>query len=714
MPNGECYVRNQLIGMKWIKNNFDVDIKTGWLVDTFGINAQIPQILNQFGLKHLLGNCFGGDLNEDIFYAKGLDGSKILVAGRDAHSRYIKSNHIFFQYVRSWDEIDQLFQKAGSIEGEGPYLIMPYTENEVVPSMHTVHNMNRESTKTQNYIFTTAKEYFDILESQDKEWPVFDGDLNPEFTGTFGQRTMIRLRNRKVETLLLEAEKYASLLEITDWQEEIEECWWKMAFNHSHDVFTGSHPTKVLNETLLNYNQVEKCALQVLDNAFDKELQNINTSKSKGILVSVFNSLPWRRNDVISISLPDKIDNICSVSNGKKEIPFEYVNGNLRFFATNMPACGFQNFQIELGKSKKPLIQKHEVEKAKIENKFISLECDEHGITKLIWKKTNKIILDHIDDFIVAQQDNGSFQIEEPVGAEITASCGTIKIFKYSNTLGQRLSLSGAFPKLPWIKKRNNLNWEIEFNLLPGKPRLDLTIRIKWQGKRTRIRCKFATNIDSSQGIYEIPFGTVSRKPYRVRSTAQGEWPAHRFATIEDQGHGLALINTGSAGVEINGGTIWTTLLRSPVAEYAGMVPDDTSDQNGNHNFYFSLVPYSGSLKGSKVMKMSQEVNQRVLTSINRNVQSKNFLKKSYINLEPETVVLSTVKKPEDGKDELIVRFYETTGQKVMSTLFVKDAKHAWVSNLSEEKLEEIKCLEGQIKVALNSFEIKTLRISRG
>lgn len=713
-PDGESFIRNQLLGLKWLRDNLGVKVESGWLIDTFGLNAQIPQILRQFGIQRLMANRFGGTVDRDVFLAQGLDGSKILVIGHDVHAPYVRPGNIFFKYVLSWDDIDELFEEASTAEGNGPYLVMPYTENEVVPSLRSAYHVRgrNQGEEGEEWCFATLREYFDALESTETTWPIIHGDLNPEFTGTFGQRVTIRLRNREVETLLLEAEKWTSLLGLNEAQRELEEAWWDAIFNHSHDAFTGSHPTKVLRETLERFDHVKRRGLKILNRALETRLPD-DRVETEEVLILVANGLPWERRDIVSLTLPEGLASVENVSDGEKDIPFEIVGSNLRFLS-DIPPVGIKTFAVKPGSSASMQSHRWQVEKAVIENEHIYLECDAHsGIRQLVWKRTEKTLVTNCGDFLVIQHDRGSFQIEEPIGSEVPASSGEIRVYKYANSgVAQRLAIAGVFPSLAWAGERNALSWEVEFSLTPGKTRLDVFLQLRWKGEASRIRFKLATNIDSSTGIYEIPFGVVQRRPYRDRGTARGEWPVRRFVAVEGQGHGLALINTGTPGAEVNGGTIWTTLLRAPTSEYAGMVPDDTSSQHGDHVFRFAIVPYAGTWYQAGVIQEAQEVNTPLIT-VTRRGTPVHFLRHSFVNLSPKTVVLSTIKNTEDGSGELVVRFYETIGQQCIASLFVSGARKAWLSNLQEEKRETVACSDGHIEIPMRPFEIKTLRICR-
>jgi alpha-mannosidase len=237
-------------------------------------------------------------------------------------------------------------------------------------------------------------------------------------------------------------------------------------------------------------------------------------------------------------------------------------------------------------------------------------------------------------------------------------------------------------------------------------------MKLNWQGEASRIRLGVSTGFDSSTGIFEVPFGAVKRTPYHSRRTAKGEWPAHRWVAVEENGAGVAVINTGSASAEVAGGSIRTTLLRAPVVEYAGMIPDETSSQHGRHEFAFSFLAYNGNWPGAAAVELGQEVNTPVqcfalptgpLDGIDE-----------IILLDPPTVVLSGVKIPDDdAQDEVVVRVYEAVGQPVKARLSVKGAEKAWRSDLVERKGEAIEVDDGVIAFGLKPFEIGTIRLRK-
>ena len=50
LPGGESFVRQALYGKRYFKEKFGADVKTGYNVESFGHNGNLPQILKKSGL----------------------------------------------------------------------------------------------------------------------------------------------------------------------------------------------------------------------------------------------------------------------------------------------------------------------------------------------------------------------------------------------------------------------------------------------------------------------------------------------------------------------------------------------------------------------------------------------------------------------------------------------------------------------------------------
>ncbi len=82
MPDGESLVRQLLVGKRWYKQAYGVDVRIGWNPDSFGYNWQLPQIYKKSGVDYFVTQKMTwNDTNQlpfKLFWWQSPDGSKVL------------------------------------------------------------------------------------------------------------------------------------------------------------------------------------------------------------------------------------------------------------------------------------------------------------------------------------------------------------------------------------------------------------------------------------------------------------------------------------------------------------------------------------------------------------------------------------------------------------------------------------------------------------
>ena len=82
MPDGESLVRQLLVGKRWFKQKYGVDVHIGWNPDSFGYTWQLPQIYKKSGVDYFVTQKMAwNDTNQlpfKYFYWESPDGSKVL------------------------------------------------------------------------------------------------------------------------------------------------------------------------------------------------------------------------------------------------------------------------------------------------------------------------------------------------------------------------------------------------------------------------------------------------------------------------------------------------------------------------------------------------------------------------------------------------------------------------------------------------------------
>src|SRR5664279_5725589 len=82
LPDGESLVRQLLVGKRWYKQNYGVDVRIGWNPDSFGYTWQLPQIYKKSGVDYFVTQKMTwNDTNQlpfKLFWWESPDGSKVL------------------------------------------------------------------------------------------------------------------------------------------------------------------------------------------------------------------------------------------------------------------------------------------------------------------------------------------------------------------------------------------------------------------------------------------------------------------------------------------------------------------------------------------------------------------------------------------------------------------------------------------------------------
>jgi alpha-mannosidase len=92
MPSGEGLARSLFLGQRYFKTNFGHYAETGWLPDSFGHSRQLPQLLQEAGIRSFYHTRCG----DGIRYAwwQGPDGSRVLKANTDSYDEPIAPDQL--------------------------------------------------------------------------------------------------------------------------------------------------------------------------------------------------------------------------------------------------------------------------------------------------------------------------------------------------------------------------------------------------------------------------------------------------------------------------------------------------------------------------------------------------------------------------------------------------------------------------------------------
>ncbi len=308
LPDGESLVRQLLVGKRWYKQAYGVDVRIGWNPDSFGYTWQLPQIYKKSGVDYFVTQKMTwNDTNQlpfKLFWWESPDGSKVL-----AYFPHDYANGNLSPLRLSADTVQARQRSTGipeimdlygigdhgggptrAILDEGFHWATPSQPAKVMPKIK----------------FGIAQTYFTNVENQiapeSKEWdyqsmargytppPAVEGKVSiptwkSEMYFEYHRGVMTSQANHKrnmressIETL--NAEKWASLAWL-DGQKypaaELTEDWKKVLFNQFHDLAAGSGIGVIYKDAQKDYDVVRWSTNEIDATALESVTERIDT-----------------------------------------------------------------------------------------------------------------------------------------------------------------------------------------------------------------------------------------------------------------------------------------------------------------------------------------------------------------------------------------------------------------------------------------------------
>ena len=240
--------------------------------------------------------------------------------------------------------------------------------------------------------------------------------------------------------------------------------------------------------------------------------------------------------------------------------------------------------------------------------------------------------------------------------------------------------------------------------------RVELAFDIDWHESQKLLKLAFPLDVRTDRAAAEVQFGHVHRATHRNTSwdAARFETVAHRWIQVGEPGWGVAITNDVVYGHDVRSSVAPSgrpmavarlSLLRAP------LFPDPTADQ-GRHVFTIGLRP--GGIPEAIEDGYARFVPLRRTTSEVAPL----------IAVSDPAVVVESVKPAEDRSGDVVVRLYESLGNRAAARI---DAAFAWsaavATDLLERPVESAAVTDvvatRVVEVALRPFELLTLRFGR-
>ena len=674
IPNGESLVRQFLYGKAFFKKEFGHDLKNLFLPDVFGYSGAIPQIMKKSGVDYFTTIKLSWDkyvrYPHETFFWQGIDGSKVLVHmppentyNGPAAPRAVKKIESNYQDKESTQHALMIY---GIGDGGGG------------PSCDHLERLKRSKNfKGMSRVYKGfVSDFFKKLEQDQDKFQTWVGELYlGHHQGTLTTQGRSKRYNRKLELAFLDLE-YVSVLgeHFSDVQypiDKIEDMWKEVLLYQFHDILPGSSIKRVYDESLVRYEDIMNRTIELTNTAWDSISAEINTKEFVNPVL-VRNSLSWEMH--------------------------KWLKMNNHWQKAAIPAIGY--CVIESRKEKNRSFHSKATESS-IENDILKVTFNSGGFIDSIFDKENKreaLEEGKIGNDLTVYEDDGDAW-DFPMDYEKNIA-GQFQL-KHSKSLTDG-------PKAIMHQERNfrasTLTQEII--LIDGSRRLDFVTNVYWEEDNKMLRTAFPVDIHATESTSDIQFGYVRRPNHNNTKweSRQFEIAAHKWIDLSQPNYGVALMNDCKYGHNVKSNVIDINLLRSP------NWPDPTADR-AQHVFTYSIFPHKGDHIQGKVIQNAYELNvpvdMRAVASHEGTISSQ----WSFASIDCENVIVSAVKKAENGKGT-IIRMYESYGQKNgAEIIFGLDIKQAFLINLIEEDIKELAVNSNAITIVFKPFEIQTIRI---
>jgi len=747
MPDGESLVRQLLLGKRYFKDKFGVDVRIGWNPDSFGYNWQLPQIYKKSGIDYFVTQkMVWNDTNKlpmKLFWWQSPDGSRVLTYFPHDYANEIDPVRIAADLTTSRGrnpgvtEMMHLFgvgdhgggpTRAMLDSGEKwtePQMVFPRTFFGVAQGFFSDVETKLDTARSPvwNYkAIATANTNLPPAADGKITLPIWNDELYFEYhRGVFTTQANHKRNMRESEEEMLDAEKYSSLAWLSGAAYpamEFTEAWKKVLFNQFHDLAAGSGIGVIYNDAQHDYDTVRWATGEATSNALHILASEVNTTAlgSGGVSVLVFNPLAWERTDVVAadVQMPDAAENGITVLDAQgKRLLYQVLSSDsaththqLLIEAKDVPSLGYEVLHVIPGRN--DATSDLHADGLTLENSFLRVMVDPHSgcITSLYDKRSKfeSIAAGGCGNELVAFKDTPKDYDAWNIDADFEQRFTNLDQAD-SVQLIERGPLRGVIRvKRKWQQSE----FVQDITLYAGLDRVDVVNDIDWHETHVLLKAAFPLAASSGEATFEIPYGSIQRPTTRNNSweAAKFEVPALRWADLGDAHHGFSFINESKYGYDAKNNVLRISLLRSPVW------PDPDADR-GHHHFSYALYPHAGDWKQALTVRHGYDFNYKLQAMQVQEHGGKWTPRQSLVTIEPENVVLTAVKKAEDG-DALILRFYEWAGESGEVRISVPaGATGATLTNLMEQPEGAPLSISasGQFTVPIHAFEIQSVRV---
>ena len=704
LTGAESLIRQFLYGKRYFKEKLGYTTYDMWLPDVFGYSAALPQILEKFNISYFLTQKISwNQFNKcphHTFWWQGIDGTKVWshFPPADTYNASCEPKEVI-QSVKNYKDHgraeNSLYVFGHGDGGGGP------TERH----MEFIKRGRLAPNYPEVMFGKRAIDFFREAKAKSKDLMTWVGELYLELhRGTYTSQAANKKSNRSCEFLLRDADWLSCFTGAKHPSKKLEEAWKLVLLNQFHDIIPGSSVNEVYVDSKVDYAAVEKAGHEIIHESLVQIGKKLNSSEfAKPIALFQNGNVPtqasvaWSAEEVpVGIKVGDEFLPTQLVEEfGERKLIFETPQDALSSVAVG-----------DFKDSGTPIKNRLKSSARRIENDQFSVRFDVNGNISSIQS------LEDGTDFIEPGKLGNVFQLFDD--KPLFWSAWDVDVYAYETVQDLLKSESVEIVErgpvrvaVEIVKKFGNSTIRQRISLGPT-PGIRFDTEIDWHEEDKMLKVAFPVNINAARANFEIQFGNVERPTHYNTSwdMARFEVCAQKWVDLSEGDLGVALLNDGKYGHDINGNVMRMSLLRAPKA------PDPECDM-GVHRFSYVLLPHFGPYNYADVVHAAYAHNAPIRYAFIEPTSGTEKQLDPLVTCDDRNIVIETVKKAEDS-DDIIVRLYECHNSRGHAELYCINApSEAVICDLEENEIGELEVNDGLVQFSYKPFEIITIKLKR-
>jgi len=494
-------------------------------------------------------------------------------------------------------------------------------------------------------------------------------------------------------------------------------AWELIIQNAAHDSIGGCSLDRIHQDMMVRYGHSVEISRGIFERSLKAMLPRLNTRgfKSAGnhsIFVTAVNATNFERHDTVEafVDIPKTMDQgsvkITDDSGRTMETDviaryphqpileqminrpmyFDMVRYHMYLHVRNVPGFGMKAFLAEPEAAGTGAASAREKTHENIlENDFLKAVVQADGSLSVMDKR-NDVLYEEVAWF-EDHGEAGHAWVHERMDPTVSTRNTKPEIRRsFTGNTYQEITMvhEMMLPKDLEARRQTSpemLSNKLEMRVGLGKTDRHLNIKIKLNNvsESHRLRLMIPTGIRATHSHGEGQFDVVARSLERPDTSAWVEqpmydYPMHHFVDVSDGQKGLAILADGLKEYEVlpdKNNTLAITLLRTfeyrinPAAPQA--YPDEKGAQMpGEQEYRLALYPHAGDWQQGQVYREAFLFNYPLRLVQSGQLSGSGGAQVRMMNIEPEDLVFSTLKKPESGgHTQMVLRLYNPTKERI-------------------------------------------------